>query len=271
MTSGLVSLAEAFEEGVYGGKAVQLGAALRAGLPVPPGFALAHYLAPLVVGDRDAWAARLHEAQSRLGPIVAVRSSAVGEDSATASFAGQHATVLGVRGLAGAFAAIGEVLDSATTDAAIAYRKHLGLDPNVRMGVVVQKLVLADVAGVLFTRNPVTGRDERVIEASWGLGEAVVQGLVTPDRVRMDRGGRITERTPGEKDLAIRWSDHGGTEEVPVATALVHAPCLDDGMVAKLEALATRCEAVFGGTQDLEFAFEGETLFLLQRRAITRG
>ncbi len=263
----IVRLEDAREESSFGGKATQLGEALRAGMPVPPGFAIAWDAVDAAKVDRAALGAVF----DALGGLVAVRSSAIGEDSAAASFAGQHATVLGVRSLDGVVAAIEEVVDSAHTAAAIAYRHKLGLDVHPRMGVVIQELARADVAGVLFTRNPLTRADERVIEATWGLGEAVVQGLVTPDRYRLARGGRVLERAAGDKDLAIHWADGGGTEEVPVDDARVTALCLDDTKLAALEALAVRCEERFGGTQDLEFAFVGARLVLLQRRAITRG
>lgn len=263
----LISLEEARDESRYGGKAVQLGAATRARLPVPPGFAVTDDEAEQVVGSEE-WA---NKVLGRLGNFVAVRSSAVGEDSDAASFAGMHATVLGVRSPRQLFEAMSQVLASARTEAAASYRKKLGLGSAPRMGIIIQKLVRSEVAGVLFSRHPVSAADERVIEAAWGLGEAVVQGIVTPDRFRMARGGRILERTPGEKDLAIHWSEEGGTREVEVESARVHALCLDDSMLASLETLTARCEAAFGGTHDLEFAFEGEALFLLQRRAITRG
>lgn len=139
------------------------------------------------------------------------------------------------------------------------------------MGVVVQRLVHADCAGVLFTRHPTTGADERVIEATWGLGEAVVAGIVTPDHYRVARGGRVLEKTPGEKDCAIMWSEEGGTAEVPVPAHKVSMLCLDDMRLAALDALASACEKAFGGTQDLEWAFAADRLYLLQRRAITRG
>jgi pyruvate,water dikinase len=264
----LTTLAEAADERTYGGKATQLGAAIRASLPVPDGIAIGFGDVAAAKEDRAALAACL----ARLGGLVAVRSSAIGEDSATASFAGQHATVLGVRDVDGLVAALDEVVDSAHCEAAITYRRKLGLETDPRMGVVVQKLARADVAGVLFSRNPVTQADERVIEATWGLGEAVVQGLVTPDQYRLERGGRVLERVAGEKDVSIRWNERdGGSHEVPVAAELVDVLCLDDAQLRALDALATRCEQVFGGSQDLEFAFEGATLFLLQRRAITRG
>jgi pyruvate,water dikinase len=139
------------------------------------------------------------------------------------------------------------------------------------MGVVVQELVDADVAGVLFTRDPVTGAAELVVEASWGLGEAVVGGLVTPDHYRLDAAGRLRDRRVGEKDLAVR-RDAGATVEVPVPAALVHAPCLGDRELAALRGLAAACDDAFGpGGHDVEFAFRGGALFLLQRRPVAGG
>ena len=124
---------------------------------------------------------------------------------------------------------------------------------------------------MLFTRNPVTGAAERVIEASWGLGEAVVAGLVVPDRFRLDVRGRVLERTMGEKDVALRIGP-AGTREVAVDAPDVHAPCLDDTQLAALHALAEACDAVYGSREhDIEFAFHGGAVFLLQRRPITGG
>lgn len=253
------------DESLFGGKAAQCARAIAAGLPVPPGVALSwNAVATLDDASLDRWL-------EGLGGLVAVRSSAVGEDSATASFAGQHATVLGVCDRNGLRTAIGEVVASGDTDSARAYRLKLGLDPQPRVGVVVQRLVRADVAGVLFDRDPRSGADVRVVEASYGLGEAVVQGLVTPDRFRFERGGRVLERALGEKDLEIVYADGGGTEERPVDAARMARLCIDDVDLCALDTLAAKCEGVFGGTQDLEFAFVGRELFLLQRRSITRG
>lgn len=264
-----VPLRDAVDEAQFGGKAAQCARALREGLPVPDGFALAWDTHGALRGPaaRSALATML----GALGGLVAVRSSAVGEDSAAASFAGQHATVLGVSTVDGLVAALHEVHASADTPSAAAYREKLGLDPAPRMGVVVQRLIRADAAGVLFSRDPITRDDVRVIEASWGLGEAVVQGLVTPDSYRVARGGRILARQAGDKDLEIRWAEHGGTQERPVDGARVTALCLSDAHLGALDALCTRCEAVFGGSQDLEFAVLGDAVHLLQRRAITRG
>ena len=116
-----------------------------------------------------------------------------------ASFAGAFLSVLGVSGPEAAAVAVRDVHKSGQLLGAHSYRVTLGLGAGNRMAVVVQQLVDADVAGVLFTRNPVTGADERVIEASWGLGEAVVGGLVTPDSYRVARGGRVVGAPPGRE------------------------------------------------------------------------
>jgi pyruvate,water dikinase len=140
------------------------------------------------------------------------------------------------------------------------------------MGVVVQQMVDADLAGVLFTRDPVTGDDELVIEASWGLGEAVVSGLVTPDHVRADRHGNVRERRVGDKDVAIRLTRTGATEESAVPAHLVEVPCLGDDEVEALHRLVRACDEAYGDTaHDLEFAFAGGTVYLLQRRPLTHG
>ena len=265
----MVPLADATDLQAFGGKAVALATAVRAGLPVPSGVALSVDAVEAVVrADPDVLPA-LHRICGG-GVPHAVRSSAVGEDSARASFAGTHCTVLGVCDADAVVSAVRQVHASADTPAARAYRARLGLPP-VRMGVVVQELVPADVAGVLFTRNPVTGVAERVIEASWGLGETVVAGLVVPDRYRLDDRGRVLERTPGEKDVALR-AGPAGAQEHTVRDRDVHGLCLDDAQLAALHALAQACDAVFGTRDhDIEFAFHAGAVFLLQRRPITGG
>jgi pyruvate,water dikinase len=273
--SEITSLAEAIDPQRFGPKAVQLGAAIRAGLPVPGGLALSHEAVSGVGGGRRDAVARLFDALQVAcadGTQWAVRSSAVGEDSPLASFAGIHLSVLGVCGAEAIARAVCEVHASASDAGASAYRSHLGLATEARMAVIVQQLVDADVAGVMFTRNPVTGAEERVIEASWGLGEAVVAGLVTPDRYVLDRSGRLHERQLGEKDVAVRRVGPSGTREVPVADDLVEIACLDDADLAALHALAWRCDAAFGSTEhDIEFAIRAGAVYLLQRRPITRA
>ena len=210
MTDLIVALADAQHESAFGGKAVSLGAAIRAGLPVPPGAALGTvFVDRAAAGDAAAIEALLtspYVPDSRL----AVRSSAVGEDSSGASFAGQHATKLNVR-KPQVLEALRVVWESARTPSALAYRERKGLPRDPRIGVVVQMLIEPVAAGVLFTRNPLTGADEHVIEAAWGLGESVVNGSVVPDHIRLDAGGRVLDVVPGDKDIKIWYGDGGGT------------------------------------------------------------
>jgi phosphoenolpyruvate synthase/pyruvate phosphate dikinase len=222
-----------------GGKGANLGELTRAGLPVPPGFVLttdayrafvasggigatvlaladlapdaepAAYEEPsrrireLFAGAAvpDDVATELQEARAALGPAVAVRSSATAEDLEGASFAGQQETFLNVRGSDALLTAVRDCWSSLWTARAMAYRARQGIDPRtVALAVVVQEMVDADAAGVFFTANPTTGRrDEVVIAAAWGLGEAVVGGSVTRttwwSRRRPDACGRASPRT----------------------------------------------------------------------------
>ena len=198
-----------------------------------------------------------------------MRSSAIGEDSEGASFAGQHVTILNVRSDAQVVDAVLRVRESAHTESALAYRRTLGVDEAPRVGVVVQRMIEPDCAGVMFTRNPLNGADERVIEASWGLGESVVGGLVVPDNYALDAHGHVLRRTAGEKDIALRSAPQGGTIEEGVPDELVSALCLSDDMLARLHDLAVRCESFFGKGLDLEWSFADGTLYLLQCRPIT--
>src|SRR5678816_4580688 len=114
------------------------------------------------------------------------------------------------------------------------------------VGVVVQSLLDPSVAGVMFTEHPVTGADERLVEASWGLGESVVAGLVIPDHFRLDRSGQVLERKVGRKAVAIRCLPNGGTYEEKVAPEQLSQCCLDDAQIAALGQLALQCEKVYG-------------------------
>jgi pyruvate,water dikinase len=264
-------LADALDESHYGGKAASLARSLRAGLPVPPGFALgATHVEAVYDGRVDALNALRLEFTGLAGPC-AVRSSAVGEDSEEASFAGQHVTVLNVRHEDHVADAVLKVRESAHTESARAYRRTLGTDETPRIGVVVQRMIEPDCAGVMFTKNPLDGSDECVIEATWGLGEGVVAGLVVPDNYALDPSGRVVRRTAGEKDVAVRMAPEGGTIEEAVPAHLINAFCLDANMLAGLHGLAKRCEACFGRGLDLEWAVAGGTLYLLQCRAMTRN
>jgi len=265
----VVPLASAHDEAVFGAKAVGLGEAARAGLPVPSGIALAGELTEAVAAGRGSAIGKVLEAARFLTGPLAVRSSAVGEDDAHASFAGQHLTLLNVPSYTDLSAAIRQIWWSANTDSVITYRKRVGLFGRPSVGVVVQSLLDPEVAGVMFTQNPINGTDERVIEASWGLGEAVVAARVIPDHFRLDRSGEVLERTPGLKKVAIRAVATGGTVERELAPELVEALCLDDRQLQLLNALAARCEQVYGPARDIEWAYADDRIYLLQCRAAT--
>ncbi|HYS89564.1 MAG TPA: PEP/pyruvate-binding domain-containing protein, partial [Bradyrhizobium sp.] len=252
----VVSVTKARETSLYGSKAVGLGDAARQDLPVPPGVALSGDLVEAVASGDDKAIEKVAKAVAALSAPFAVRSSAVDEDSAAASFAGQHLTVLNVHSAADVPGAVREVWWSANSDSAITYRQRVGLFTRPSVGVVVQTLLNPAVAGVMFTEHPVTGADERLIEASWGLGEAVVGGLVVPDHFRLDRSGRVLERKVGRKHIAIRSLPNGGTFEQQVPPAQVNQLCLDDVQLAALGELALRCEKVYGPRRDIEWAFQ---------------
>ena len=266
-----VPLEKARETALFGSKAVGLGQAVRDGLPVPPGVALSGPIVEAVAAGDESAIKKVAKSARPLGGPLAVRSSAVDEDGADASFAGQHLTLLNVPSSEELSSALSEIWWSANSDSAIGYRKRVGLFTRPSVGVVVQALLDPDTAGVMFTQNPVTGADERMIEASWGLGEAVVAGQVIPDHFRIDRSGEVLERTPGLKKLAIRTVPGGGTVEEDVPPDLVERLCLDDGQLGELNRLADRCEQIYGPARDIEWAFAGGALYLLQCRAVTRA
>jgi phosphohistidine swiveling domain-containing protein len=294
-----------------GGKAVNLGELLRAGLSVPPGFcvttsaysratasadlgALIDDLATVPPPDQarqaalaaairehivaapvpDDVSAAVRQALDTLGANtpVAVRSSATSEDLPFASFAGQQDTYLNVVGPDAVLEAMRRCWASLWTERAVAYRATNGIDhPAVRLAVVVQQMVDAAVAGVLFTANPLTGRRRQaVIDASPGLGEAIVSGAVNPDHFVVDTAtGAIVERRLGDKRLAVEPATAGGTRRVERADTSAVA-CLSDEQIRDLAALGARVEAHFGAPQDTEFVVDAAgQLWLTQTRPIT--
>jgi pyruvate,water dikinase len=255
-----------------GGKGLGLGRMAAAGLPVPPGFCVtsaAHRrLRGRTTHDDSALAQQIADACGRLGGgPVAVRSSATAEDGAEVSFAGQQDTFLGVRGGRAVCDAVGRCWASLDGERAVAYRRRQGVGgEGLAMAVVVQRLVPAEVAGVLFTRDPLDpdGRG-MLVEASWGLGEAVVAGRVNPDRYRLDRDtGAVRDRSVGLKTLEV--TPEG---ERPVPPERQSQPCLDDNQLSQLAELGRRVEALFGGPRDVEWAWAGGQCWLLQARPIT--
>ena len=264
----IVPLRDATDVAVFGGKAVQLGAAIRAGLPVPPGYAISVDALSALTRDDDETRDRLDSVVLELGGPLAARSSAVGEDAEGASFAGQHVTMLNLHTGPEVLGGLMDVFRSAHSAGALAYRNRKGVDAPVEIAAVVQKLIDPRCAGVLFTRHPLTGADEFVIESAWGLGEAVVQGMVTPDHYRMSRDGDVIEQRVGDKPTAVRCVP-GGTDEVDVDPDLVETPSLGEDELRLLVQLAHRCEDALGRNLDLEWAFAQGQLHLLQSRPIT--
>lgn len=286
----LIDLAQA-THATSGGKAAPLARLLRAGLPVPPGFvvttcAYERALAGLdVVGAarHGAAAARTLVEQAMLEPStaeqvpsalarlagpdgghVAVRSSATTEDGVGASAAGQHDTVLGVRGTQQVLGAVRRCWSSLWSDRAVAYRRRQPAGPGAEppsIAVLVQHLAEADVAGVMFT-GPTTR-----IEASWGLGDSVVSGHVTPDSWQVS-GGAVTRRSLGSKRTR---RDRAGTqlltEQVPPADQ--NRFCLRDQDVLELDRIGQQIQQLLGQPHDIEWAIADGQIWILQARPIT--
>ena len=221
-----------------------------------------------------AIAGELGAAYGRLGngdAAVAVRSSATAEDLASASFAGQQETYLNVRGPEALAAAVTDCWASLWTARAMAYRAREGIGPDtVRLAVIVQRMVEAEAAGVMFTANPANGRrDQTVISAAWGLGESVVSGSVTTDDVVVEAGtGWVLSRRTADKEVMTVYADRG-TREQPVPTARRRQPVLDNQAAAELAGYGTRIADHFGTPQDIEWARAGGEFFILQSRPIT--
>ncbi|HEX7735973.1 MAG TPA: PEP/pyruvate-binding domain-containing protein [Ktedonobacteraceae bacterium] len=221
-------------------------------------------------------AASITEAYGVLGsgePIpVAVRSSATAEDLPFASFAGQQDTYLNIVGVESVLDAVQRCWASLWTERAVSYRASLGLDQRgVQLAVVVQLMVEAEVAGVLFTANPVTGqRRQAVIDANPGLGEAVVSGATNPDHFVVNTAsGEIIERRIGDKRLIIRGSANGGTTRTENGSGSATA-CLSDTQIRELAQLGARVEAHYAAPQDTEWVIDAAgKLWLTQARPIT--
>ena len=181
----VVPFTKACERSLFGSKAVGLSDAARQGLPVPPGVALSGDLVEAVASGDDKAIEKLAKAIAALPPPFAVRSSAVDEDSAAASFAGQHLTLLNVHSAADVPGAVREVWWSANSDSAITYRQRVGLFTRPSVGVVVQRLLNPTAAGVMFTENPVTGADERGLVRGVGSRAARLKRLRCGAPLRM--------------------------------------------------------------------------------------
>jgi rifampicin phosphotransferase len=291
-----------------GGKGANLGELTRAGLPVPPGFVIVtdayrayvaeHQLAEKIAAlaaptddpagyesaseqiralfvdeVSDDLRAQVAEAYATLGEDVpvAVRSSATAEDLPEASFAGQQDTYLNVRGLADLLAAVRDCWASLWTARAMAYRARQGIDPStVTLAVVVQQLVDAEAAGVMFTANPSTGRrEEAVISSAWGLGESVVSGSVNTDNIVVHKpdGKVVSSETADKAVMTVRAE--GRTEEREVSGEQRTRPVLTEADAVELANYGIRIEEHFGAPQDIEWARADGRFWIVQARPIT--
>jgi pyruvate,water dikinase len=283
---------------IAGGKGANLGELIRAGFPVPPGFVittaayalmleetgLARALSGLLQEDAEGERIRaafsgatipagmrepISAAYRQIGSgAVAVRSSATAEDLPGAAFAGQQDTFLNVVGEEALFEAVAGCWTSLWTDRAISYRKRQGTAPEgLAIAVVVQSMVDADVAGVMFSADPVTGRRDRIVlDAGRGLGEAVVSGRVTPEHYVMDRRGRLMSWQPGGSAMLIRAGPAAGPGAAVEETS---RPALTKDHLARLAEISARAVNLFGAPQDLEWAVAGGKVYLLQARPMT--
>jgi pyruvate,water dikinase len=291
-----------------GGKGTNLARLARAGFAVPPGFVLTtaayadfidrNELADVVAGTTggvapgdlealteasaairhrfaacampDATVAALDAAYAQLDtPPVAVRSSATAEDLPGMSFAGQQESYLNVVGADALREAVVNCWSSLWTARAISYRTRHGIASDaVSIAVVVQRMVDAEAAGVLFTANPLTGaRTEITIDAGLGLGEALVSGQIEPDHYVVTVEGEIVGKTLGAKAVSIRARAGGGTETHTADQADRQA--IPDVVIERLATLGRRVAASFGEPQDIEWAWDGKRLFIVQSRPIT--
>jgi pyruvate,water dikinase len=290
------------EVGRAGGKGASLARMAGLGLPVPPGFVipadalvtslpdagqeLRHLLAggvsremaerarALVLAAEPAGqlVEAIGSAYRELGdePPVAVRSSARAEDSESASYAGQQESYLHIRGLEEVVRRVRDCWASFFSERALFYRGRKGALDDLGMAVVVQRMVAADVAGVLFTCEPVHRRSDRmVVEAVFGLGEAAVSGQLTPDHFVIARDGEVKKRRIAVQPFAVVGSPAGGTAERPLSAEEGGAATLDEGRLRLLARLGDDLERRLGAPQDIEWALADGELYVLQARPVT--
>jgi pyruvate,water dikinase len=225
--------------------------------PLPPAVADAVLAAWRELGSEATWA---------------VRSSATAEDLPDASFAGQQDTYLNIRGAEALLDAVRRCWVSLFTDRAVLYRARSGFGHRgVKLSVVVQRMVLPEVSGILFTADPISGRRGTVsIDAGFGLGEALVSGLINADLYKVDKAsGEVLEVRVGDKALAIRPKPEGGTWEERLPEATRRARTLDDAALRELVAMGVRIETHYGRPQDIEWCIEAGRLYVVQTRPIT--
>jgi len=256
---------------VAGGKAASLGELTRAGINVPPGFVVtteAYQLYSNSLLPEDLQQKILSKFDELSTKRVSVRSSAVAEDSSNSSWAGQFESYLNVT----KDELIQKIYDCwKSVEGARAYATQQAPEnTDTTLAVVVQKMVDSEVSGVTFTKNPVTASETEVmIEATYGLGELLVQGAVTPDNYLVNKNTLtiIDKQVPAKKSMLV-YSDGKNTQQ-PVAADKSASACLDDTQIIELTRLAVKIEDHYGQPQDIEWALEGGQFYILQSRPIT--
>ena len=217
---------------------------------------------------------RIRESYQKLnggGMVVAVRSSATAEDLPDASFAGQQETFLNIKGEKNLLDAVQKCWASLYGARAIYYRAKQGFDDrSVNIAVVVQQMINSEKAGVMFTSHPVTGEPLTIIEGSWGLGEAVVSGSVSPDKYVYDqRTENVIDKLIAQKKTEIVSDGEHGTKTLDIGKERQETPVLSDDEVARLATYGKVAETHYGIPQDVEWSIVGETIYILQSRPIT--
>lgn len=270
-TKWLIPLADARDISLVGGKAVNLARLIHAGLPVPGGFVISTRAFEESDGAVSAeLAEEIRAAYRAMGsPLVAARSSATAEDMAEASMAGQYETFLNLADEDALIEAVADCWLSMRSKRLLTYLNEHNIAPqSVAMAVVVQHLVLAESAGVMFTADPQTGRaDTMCIEAAWGLGEGVVSGAVNPDRIRVrENDGEVLAYDVAEK---MTYLPPGGQNFQDVPIAQQAKACITYEVITSLWKLGRKVARHFDGPQDLEWAVAAGQVYLLQSRPIT--
>jgi pyruvate,water dikinase len=247
-----------------GCKGHNLSRMFQAGLPVPAGFCVTWDGIDSITPDE------LDPALLALGAdAFAVRSSAIHEDAAEASFAGMLVSRLNITTADGVLAALREIRNSATGPAAVGYSRRLNVPRSPRVSVVVQTFLAAEASGVLFMRDPRTAAGHLVVEACWGLGPGIVEGLVLPDRWIISSDGSVISSHTADKDVAVVPAEQGGTAQMRVDPGCRRRPCLSVELLQELARLAADCQSLFGSPQDIEWAVLDKRVWLLQSRPIT--
>lgn len=255
------------EEGLperIGRKGHNLSRMWRAGLPAPRGFCVTWD----AIESIDA--SELNSALAELGAhAFAVRSSAVEEDAVDASFAGMLLSRLNLTSTEDILAALADIRKSALAPAALDYSRRRNLPCPIRVAAVVQAFVPAEASGVLFMRDPEGERGRFVVEACWGLGTGVVEGLVRPDRWVISAAGEIASSHIADKDIAIVAGPGGGTTQMQVDASCRRRACVSPEALRDLSRMAAKCEQLFGRPQDIEWSVWDDRVWLLQSRPIT--